>query len=133
MTAPVRDWLIYNGRNGQFWGPDRGGYWGLWGAGLYTEAEALDICRNKDRDDRMQHISEYRDQIANMRGAFDRLNDALVRSDEARGIRCRDFTPPEFTGRWRDWHRGHGCHLDDGKPRSQAGVAEIEVLGRVGS
>jgi hypothetical protein len=38
---------------------------------------------------------------------------------------CRNFSPPWFTGRWRDWHRGHGCNLDDGKPRSAAAVAEI--------
>ena len=26
------EWLIYNGSNGQFWGPNSGGYFGLWGA-----------------------------------------------------------------------------------------------------
>lgn len=25
---------------------------------------------------------------------------------------CEDFCPPTWTGHWRDWHRGHGCHLD---------------------
>jgi DNA-directed RNA polymerase subunit RPC12/RpoP len=38
---------------------------------------------------------------------------------------CIDSTPPWFVGRWRDWHRGHGCDQDDGKPRSDACVAEI--------
>jgi len=31
---------------------------------------------------------------------------------------CTNYTPTGFTGHWRDWHRGHGCDLDDGKPRS---------------
>jgi hypothetical protein len=26
---------------------------------------------------------------------------------------CDDFAPPGFMGHWRDWHRGHGCRLDD--------------------
>lgn len=32
--------------------------------------------------------------------------------------RCRNFCPPTWTAPWRDWHRGHGCHLDPlvGKP-----------------
>ena len=29
-------------------------------------------------------------------------------------VRCEHFCPPEWTGHWRDWHRGHGCHLDPG-------------------
>jgi hypothetical protein len=42
---------------------------------------------------------------------------------------CNDFCPPEFTGRWRDWHRGSGCALDDGKPRTPEGAQEIAALG----
>jgi hypothetical protein len=42
--------------------------------------------------------------------------------------RCTDYSPPGFTGRWRDWHRGHGCDRDDGKPRSPEGAAEIAAL-----
>lgn len=38
---------------------------------------------------------------------------------------CADPTPPWFTGHWRDWHRGHGCKQDDGKPRSEAAITEI--------
>jgi len=38
---------------------------------------------------------------------------------------CDSNSPPWFTGRWRDWHRGHGCRKDDGKPRSAEAVAEI--------
>lgn len=38
---------------------------------------------------------------------------------------CADYSPPWFTGRWRDWHRGHGCRLDDGKPRNADAQAEI--------
>ena len=39
---------------------------------------------------------------------------------------CTDFAPAWFTGRWRDWHRGHGCDLDDGAPRTAEGTAEID-------
>jgi hypothetical protein len=38
---------------------------------------------------------------------------------------CSSGTPSWFTGHWRDWHRGHGCDRDDGKPRSEAAVAEV--------
>jgi hypothetical protein len=38
---------------------------------------------------------------------------------------CEDNTPPWFTGSWRDWHRGHGCDRDDGKPRSAEAIVEI--------
>jgi hypothetical protein len=39
---------------------------------------------------------------------------------------CTNFSPPWFTGRWTDWHRGHGCDRDDGKPRTPEGDAEIK-------
>ena len=38
---------------------------------------------------------------------------------------CANHTPPWFTGRWRDWHRGHGCDRDDGKPRTEDAHTEI--------
>jgi hypothetical protein len=39
---------------------------------------------------------------------------------------CTDHTPSWFVGHWRDWHRGHGCDQDDGKPRRAAAVTEID-------
>lgn len=72
-----RCWLIWNADYNQFWGPEGRGYFGLWGAGLYTEKEARSKSGNKDRRDQMHHISEYKDQIENMRGAFERLSAAL--------------------------------------------------------
>lgn len=48
------------------------------------------------------------------------------------GHECHDYSPPWFTGRWRDWHRGHGCRLDDGKPRSQEAIDEIERFSGAG-
>ncbi|HSX22840.1 MAG TPA: hypothetical protein VLE97_08725 [Gaiellaceae bacterium] len=42
------------------------------------------------------------------------------------GKPCTNSTPPWFTGHWRDWHRGHGCDRDDGKPRSDEARLEIE-------
>lgn len=41
------------------------------------------------------------------------------------GSPCAHPTPPWFTGRWQDWHRGHGCGQDDDQPRSEAAVTEI--------
>lgn len=38
---------------------------------------------------------------------------------------CTNNSPPGFTGHWRDWHRGHGCDKDDGKPHSEAGIDAI--------
>jgi hypothetical protein len=39
---------------------------------------------------------------------------------------CTDPTPSWFVGHWREWHRGHGCMQDDGKPRSDLAKVEIE-------
>lgn len=41
---------------------------------------------------------------------------------------CTDHTPPSFVGHWREWHRGHGCDKDDGKPRSAAATTEIAQI-----
>lgn len=126
-SSERREWLIWNADYHQFWGPNSGGYFGLWGAGLYTEAEARRLSANEDRRDKAHHITEYRDQINNMRGAFERLNDALKIAEEAYGIRCQNYSQPWFKGHWRDWHRGHGCHLDDGKARRPQAVEEIRL------
>lgn len=32
---------------------------------------------------------------------------------------CTNYAPAGFTGHWREWHRGHGCDKDDGKPRTE--------------
>lgn len=42
---------------------------------------------------------------------------------------CNNYCPPEYAGHWRDWHRGSGCSLDDGKPRTSKGAVEIASLG----
>ncbi len=39
-----------------------------------------------------------------------------------------DNTPRWFTGRWIDWHRGHGCDKDDENPRAIEGTAEIDTV-----
>lgn len=54
--------------------------------------------------------------------------EALKRGDK-RPL-CRDNSPPWFAGRIRDWHRGHGCQNDDGRPRTPEGAAEIERGGK---
>lgn len=41
---------------------------------------------------------------------------------------CADHTPPGFVGHWREWHRGHGCDKDDGKPRSEAAKTEVAQI-----
>lgn len=47
--------------------------------------------------------------------------------------RCRDFVPALFRFHWREWHRGHGCELDDGEPQSEevaAAIAEHDKAGK---
>lgn len=29
---------------------------------------------------------------------------------------CMNYCPSTWTGHWREWHRGHGCHLDPSTP-----------------
>lgn len=50
---------------------------------------------------------------------------------EERRPRCNDYTPSWYWAHWRDWHRGHGCHLDDGKPRRPHAQALIDSQGMV--
>lgn len=52
-----------------------------------------------------------------------------AREPVARQPSCTNNSPPGLTARWQDWHRGHGCDKDDGKPRTPAGQAEIAVRG----
>lgn len=44
-----------------------------------------------------------------------------------RAERCAKWSEPWFKGSWRDWHRGHGCNLDDGKQRTEAAQQEINA------
>lgn len=49
---------------------------------------------------------------------------------------CSNHSPSWFVGHWREWHRGHGCDQDDGKPRSDIAATEIaqhEAYDRVDS
>ena len=41
---------------------------------------------------------------------------------------CANNTPRGFVGHWREWHRGHGCDKDDGKPRSDEAQHEIRQM-----
>ena len=41
---------------------------------------------------------------------------------------CTNNTPRGFVGHWREWHRGHGCDNDDGKPRSDEARHEIAQM-----
>jgi hypothetical protein len=41
---------------------------------------------------------------------------------------CTNNTPRNFVGHWREWHRGHGCDKDDGKPRSDDAKHEIRQM-----
>lgn len=60
------------------------------------------------------------------------INRRVAASPQGDKPPCKDMSPPWFTGRWRDWHRGHGCDKDDGRPRTPEGQAEIERGGRHG-
>lgn len=50
--------------------------------------------------------------------ADDRAAEAAAAALTSRATPCTDFAPAGFAGRWQRWHRGHGCNLDDGKPRT---------------
>jgi hypothetical protein len=52
-------------------------------------------------------------QIAEALAPAPPLPEATPRKVDIEG-RCTNFSPPEWAGHWRDWHRGHGCELDPG-------------------
>jgi hypothetical protein len=65
-----------------------------------------------------------------LKGVVERMLDAAENESppKAQNVKvapCTSGTPPWFVGHWRDWHRGHGCGQDDGKPRSDAAATEI--------
>jgi hypothetical protein len=78
-------------------------------------ARILELCAEFgiDETDTLKHRLEDHD-----RWRRDLLNGRLVEADppaapEAESFAdCERFSPPEWTGHWRDWHRGHGCKLD---------------------
>jgi len=65
---------------------------------------------------RNERSLEMAEELLQRRRAFAR---------QVSGERCQNMSPGWFTGRWRDWHRGHGCELDDGEPVSANGAAMI--------
>jgi hypothetical protein len=70
-----------------------------------------------------------REMVAEGTRAADRLvAEVNVKGDPTKPP-CRTYCPPEMRGHWRNWHRGSGCSLDDGQPRSPGGAAEIAALG----
>lgn len=40
------EYLIWSNEHRGWWGPNRCGYTGLVGAGIYTRQDAIDICRD---------------------------------------------------------------------------------------
>ena len=66
----MRDpWVIWCGMWGQYWGPKRGGYYSLLGAGLYSEAEAKEIVSHSGPERREEALS-LADAIEREHGAI---------------------------------------------------------------
>jgi hypothetical protein len=52
-------------------------------------------------------------------GGFYPIVEAAAKSG---AITCDRYSPANYSGPWREWHRGHGCNLDDGRaPRAEVG------------
>jgi hypothetical protein len=45
-----------------------------------------------------------------------------------RSGKCTNYAPIGFTGHWRDWHRGHGCDLDDGTSSLPGQSEDTEIV-----
>lgn len=73
-----------------------------------------------------RHAAALADQLEAARDTISAVRRAL----DGAARTCNDNSPAWFAGRWRDWHRGHGCDKDDGRPRTEHGAAEIERHGR---
>lgn len=100
--------------------------------------ELVQACDRLANYDGSSTIEEDRDDWSAFRAALasvyavrgDVAIPAPIEQPRAEPHPCTNTSPRWFTGRWLDWHRGHGCDLDDGKPRTAAGEAEIRAGGR---
>lgn len=80
LSEPKRDWLIWEGWNELWWGPDSKGYTrNILLAGLYTEQEAkrIESKATDTRRDRIVHVSTEREQIERLRAGLARMIEAL--------------------------------------------------------
>lgn len=62
-------------------------------------------------------------------GAIEAIRRRVAASPHGASPPCANTSPRWFTGHWRDWHRGHGCDKDDGKPRSMGAALAIAAHG----
>jgi hypothetical protein len=46
------------------------------------------------------------------KASVDRYEQTLLAKLVAPEQRCDNFAPADWATHWREWHRGHGCHLD---------------------
>jgi hypothetical protein len=85
---------------------------------------------------RNTHSIEFEEPLHFQDEVPDEIGVDLVSAAEARPVptgvvraegSCSSTAPAWFTGHWRDWHRGHGCDRDDGKPRTEISQPELDV------
>jgi hypothetical protein len=81
-----------------------------------------------EEKDLWKKIKQEPNTIEDWRDLHDAI-EGFCRRKLSRHRPCHNYSPAGFAGHWREWHRGHGCHLDDGKPRSAHARAELAALG----
>ncbi len=88
-----------------------------------------ELSRVLEEIDRKNGVSSLLKAIDHVMLVNERRDSVLAAIARRDGVApCTNLSPPRFAGRWRDWHRGHGCDKDDGKPRTPEGEAEIASL-----
>lgn len=94
-----------------------------------TEDTARAMGESCQNDGDRRALAAYLADLALRVAGARKTGGAHVAEQPVAPVECRNNSPAWFTGRWRDWHRGHGCNKDDGQPRSAEGAAEIEAGG----
>lgn len=94
---------------------------------------ALDADLHAARETSAQHqrdfigAAEQATELGVRVRALEGGENRAIASGETAVAPCLDNSPAWFKGRWRDWHRGHGCDKDDGYPPTPEGAAEIQT------
>jgi hypothetical protein len=92
---------------------------GAWRAGLSPE-DIIAAIEAKQAKNERRAWPDWRTADPNRAIEHDRSvgdereqqNVGYYRTDRKALPACNVLAPPEWTAHWREWHRGHGCHLD---------------------
>jgi hypothetical protein len=93
----------------------------LYAAGLSDSIEVLMtkdhiIPRARGGSDNLGNMQTMCFRCNERKGASMEPDPTAPNSNQSTRKTCSNYEPAGWYTHWREWHRGHGCELDDGQP-----------------